>query len=89
MFTGKLPKPRGFEYNCRFYTPVAEEEEKHISFRRIRKSEPSKRASVVRLLVVLAILVAMFSYLRKIGTPFSAFGSSSGPIVVEEVIVVD
>ncbi len=85
----KTPTPRKFEYICKFYKPE-QEEEKHIKFRRIRKSPPAKKGNVLRLVILLFVLALMFYYLqRQSGTSLSNPTPSSGTFKVEEVIVVD
>ncbi len=87
MLNTKLPRPRGFEYQYRYYTP-SEEEERRIQFRRIRKSKIGPRSSTTRLIVLLIALILAFVFLqRKAGS----LGSSQNieQIQVEDVIVVD
>ncbi|OGB99590.1 hypothetical protein A2V82_11290 [candidate division KSB1 bacterium RBG_16_48_16] len=85
----KNPTPRKFEYQYRYYKPE-QDTEKRVHFRRIRKSTPAQKGSVIRLAIILLILVFMFMYLHKKGGP-SADGIQRGSdkIIVEDVIVVD
>jgi hypothetical protein len=85
----KNPTPRKFEYHYRYYKPE-QDTEKRIHFRRIRKSTPAQKSSVIRLAVILLILVFMFMYLhKKGGSAASGIQRGSDKIIVEEVIVVD
>lgn len=85
----KVAKPRRFEYHFRYYKP-ADEEEKRIKFRRIRKSEVNRKSSVLRLAVLLVILSLTILYLEKRNAPHSRNADpTTRTFKVEEVIIVD
>jgi len=84
----KLPKTRGFDYKCQFYNPEAEDEDAgRIKFRRIRKSPPAEKGSILRLIALFFVGMMFFIYLYKAGSP--ALGEKNNQIQVEEVIVVE
>ncbi len=87
MLNSKLPRPRGFEYQYRYYTPP-EDEEKRIRFQRIRKSKVGPRTSLTRLLIILIALILIFAYLQK---KAGSLGSSDKieKIEVKDVIIVE
>ncbi|MBD3373864.1 hypothetical protein GF406_02415 [candidate division KSB1 bacterium] len=88
MLMQKLPKTRGFDYKCQFYNPdVESEDEGRIKFRRIRKSPPAEKGSVLRLLALFFVALLFFLYLYKAGTP--TLGKDGNQIQVKDVIVVE
>lgn len=88
MLLQKLPQTRGFDYKCQFYDSESEDEDaKRIKFRRIRKSPPAQKGSVMRLIALFFVGLLFFLYLYKAGE--SGKGKNNNQIQVEEVIVVD
>jgi hypothetical protein len=84
----KLREPRKFSYQPRYYKPAGEE--KRILFKRLRKSQPAKKGSVLRLGILFVFLALLFFYLQKRAAqaPDTA-EQGTRTITVEEVIVID
>lgn len=88
----KLMTPRQFKITPYYYKPVKDDEnERRISFRRVRHSKRPQSGNPVRLVVAIIILVTLIVYLEKVGgnRRENAAQSQNTSIQVEEVIVVD
>lgn len=89
LFSNKLERPREFKIQTYYYDQNQPDDPKRrIQFKRIRHSKKVPRTNPVRLLLAIALLVAVIYVLQRHSRTLS---SSSAPdkIQVEEIIIVD
>ena len=86
----KLAKTRGFDYRYQFYNPEDDEDKKRIKFKRIRKSSPAKKGSVLKLFIfAVALLLGIIYLQKKSGGSLDQPDPNAGKIILEDFEIVE
>ena len=86
----KLQHPREFKLETYYYNQDEEnaDPKRRIRFRRIRHYKKASKTSPLRFLLIALVLLFFVFYLQK-KAGLREFGSESGALQVEEIIIVD